>query len=162
MVREWILDCEYYMVDGAIWLKEVCILPLKMPEDKENFDDRICYNYFIKSKGLIFSDDYATYLHQRKRHGLKVEFGDYFFDEALRNIQATVGDDKVFVKGREKCNFLKLYLNVHELPESLCSFKKVLGYHDKCCKVKHSNQFCAQRKAHILRDVFQKMRDEKD
>ena len=37
-----------------------------------------------------------------KRHGLEVYFGDYYYDEVIRDVQIKVGNGKVLIKGRKK------------------------------------------------------------
>ena len=95
-----------------------------------------------------------NFLWNMRRHQIRPSFGDYFSDEAIAFIRGKVGHKVMYVKGREKCNFLREYFNVEELPESLCSFKKIEGFADKCCQVKHSRDFCARRKVFFLRKAF--------
>ena len=128
-------------------MKELCILPCDTADDDE------CYNYFIKSDDMTKT---GCYFWQFRRHGLYKDFGDYYFGEAIRDVQLKIGDGKVLVKGREKANFLKEWFNVEELSEQLCSFKKSGGMVDKCCLVQHSKINCARRKCFLLRDAFNK------
>jgi len=152
--RTWFLDFEGYTEPGKYWVKELCILPYGKPEDA-GFDQDEHYNYFVKSDGLK-GKRFGPQSWQLRRHGLEVYFGDYEYDEVIRDVQLKVGKGKVLVKGREKANFLKPWFNVEELPEHLCTFKKCQGFMDKCCQVKHGKEFCAKRKCYILRDAYER------
>ena len=103
--RSWFLDFEGYTEQGGqFWVKELCILPCGTPDDP-NYDEDECYNYFIKSNGMKKS---GCHFWQMRRHRLHKNFGDYFFDEAIRDVQIKIGNGKVMVKGREKASFLKV------------------------------------------------------
>src|SRR3977135_1229922 len=91
-----------------------------------------------------------------RRHRLHKNFGNYFFDETIRDVQIKIGNGKVLVKGREKANFLKVWFKVEELPEQLCCFKRCEGMMDKCCRVKDSKENCALRKCYLFREAFNK------
>ena len=150
----WFLDFEGFTHDNKFWVKEICILPFGQPGDKD-FDEDLSYNYFVKTDMREFPEySSSTYNWQFRRHRLSPWFGDYHFDEAMRDIQIKVGKGKVFVKGLQKALFIAQYLSVVELPEGLCNFKQASGFYDKCCKVKHSREFCAIRKAHVLRNAY--------
>ena len=148
--HNWIVDFEAYLVDGKFWIKEIAILPLT---NDNNFDNDTIYNLFVKSRGLARTSipNYGWYM---QHHNIRPNFCDYFFDEAIAFIQWKIGNGKMYVKGREKCNFLREYFNVEELPENLCSFKNMDGFADKCCDVKHSKFCCARRKVFFLRKAF--------
>ena len=96
--KSWFLDFEGYTEPGKFWVKELCIMPSGTPEDA-GFDEEEHYNYFIKSEGLK-KRDWLCHYWQQRRHGLRSDFGDYFFDEAIRNVQLKIGNGKVLVKCR--------------------------------------------------------------
>jgi hypothetical protein len=143
-MAKWFLDFEGFSSAGKFWIKELCILPL---------EGDFHYNYFIKSNKMNPSDC-DSYNWQFQRHGLRSSFGDYYFNEAIRDVQYKVGDGIVLIKGREKALQMENYFNVEELPESLCSFKKSDACSDKYCNVKHNKVFCAQRKCYLLKHYY--------
>src|SRR3977135_4473533 len=133
--RSWILDFEGYTEQGGkFWVKELCILPCDTLGDDE------CYNYFIKSDDMTKT---GCYFWQFRRHALYKDFGDYYFGEAIRDVQIKIGDGKVLVKGREKANFLREWFKVEELLEQLCSFKKSGGQVLSGSALK--NKLCTQK-----------------
>jgi hypothetical protein len=147
----WICDFEYYQDDdNQIWVKELTIVPLKPKNDPDE-----SYTYLIKSNGLG-NKSCKNWWYQFRRHGIRVQHGDYLFDEAIRSIQMIVADDQVFIKGKQKTDVLREYLNVVELPETLCNMKNLTGFTAECCKFKHSRTYCARRKAFYLRDQYLK------
>ena len=157
--RNWFMDFEAFTTDKKFWLKELCILPCL--EEGDVLDEDIHYNYFIKANDLK-DRTVGCYNWQFKRHGLRYEFGDYNFNEAIRDVQLKVGNGSVLVKGKEKALFLAKYFNVVELPETLCSFKKCRECMEKACRLGHSKTFCAKRKVYILRDAYNKMAKKPD
>ena len=152
--RDWFMDVEAYTVGSQFWLKELCIIPVGVEGDEGFYEDEH-YNYFIKANALK-NKDVGCYNFQLRRHGLKYDFGDYYFGEAIRDVQIKVGQGKVYVKGKEKAKYLSEYFNVVELPEDLCSLKKCKTKYEKCCGQGHSSENCAKRKAYLLREAFYK------
>ena len=139
------LDFEAYVEDGKYWVKEICIL--------FNGDTDHCYNYFVKAHKMGWNNPDSQNF-QFRRHGLRKDFGDYHFNEAIRDIQNKVGNDKVYVKGLEKTNFIKLYLpNVEELVD-YGAFKDYNQFMMECCGFAHSMLFCARRKCFVLHEIF--------
>ena len=98
--RTWFLDFEGYTEPGKFWIKELCILPYGKPDDT-GFDKDEHYNYFIKSDGLNGWCHCGSQFWQMKRHGLHVNFGDYYYDQVIRDAQLKVGNGKILVKGRD-------------------------------------------------------------
>jgi hypothetical protein len=76
----WVCDFESYQDDdNKIWVKELTIVPLK---PKDDYPDE-SYTFLIKSYGLE-KKSFKNWWWQFRRHGLRVQHGDYFWDEALR------------------------------------------------------------------------------
>jgi hypothetical protein len=87
--------------------------------------------------------------HQFESHKLKWSLGDYWFMEAMDDIFAKVGSNKVYVKGLEKFAYLSRWIpNVIEI-DWLPSFSTMNECRNEVCSVKHE-LYCARRKVHEL------------
>ena len=136
----WFLDFVGYQ-DQEFIIKEIAIL--------HNGGDR-CYNYFIT--GPRKQLDSSTIFHQYQMHKLRWDWGDYEFNEVMMDIARKLREDTVYIKGKEKFEFMKRILprpNFVEL-EGIPSFKELNNCVFERCEVRHGNH-CARRKVYELK-----------
>ena len=94
----WFLDFVGFQFPAiGFIIKEIAIL---------NSTGERCYNYFVKGPKSLHIENYMTYNYQFDMHNLRWEWGDYEFDEAMWDIQSKVKCDTVYVKGKEKRDFI--------------------------------------------------------
>src|SRR5271167_2123403 len=97
----WYLDfIGYQCFDRGFISKEIAIL--------HDSGDR-CYNYFVtgpREYPVIYS---STIQHQYQMHNLRWECGDYEFNEAMMDIARKLRQDTVYIKGRQKFEFMHVY-----------------------------------------------------
>jgi hypothetical protein len=142
--NSWYCDMEFYQFSySGIYLKEICILKTDLSE---------CYNYHISwQQSYAFSvQDKQTEKVQYNLHRLPWVYGFYTLVQALNDIFKKMGEnDRLFVKGVCKCDYLKRYFsNVCLLPETP-SYKDLNKHEHECCETPHGIQ-CARRKAFEL------------
>ena len=77
--------------------------------------------------------------------------GDYEFNEAMMDIARKLREDTVYIKGREKFEFMQRIFPSPKFIElgGVPAFKKLNVCVHERCKVKHGNH-CARRKVHEL------------
>src|ERR1700727_1332120 len=143
----WYLDFVGFQFEGSkgFIVKEIAIL--------SSSGDR-CYNYFITRPKQIYIKDYKTYNYQFDMHNLRWEWGDYEFDEAMWDIQSKVKCVTVYVKGKEKRDFISGLLPGAQILELqyVPAFKHLNSCTHEKCDVKHGNH-CARRKVYELKHV---------
>ena len=139
----WFLDfVGYQFPGGGFVIKEIAIL---------SADGDRCYNYFITGPKAIRPYS-QTFQYQYNMHKLRWEFGDYEFYEAMMDVARKIGDNTVFIKGREKFEYIR-----HMFPRpKFVELQDVPAFHhlNSCiherCEIKHGNH-CARRKVYELR-----------
>jgi hypothetical protein len=143
----WYLDFVGFQFEGSrgFIVKEIAIL--------SSSGDR-CYNYFVTGPKQIYTNDFKTYNYQFDMHNLRWEWGDYEFDEAMWDIQSKVKCDTVYVKGKEKRDFISGLLPGAQILELqyVPAFKHLNSCTHERCDVKHGNH-CARRKVYELKHV---------
>jgi hypothetical protein len=143
-MTKWLLDFEgFHFPNWGFVIKEIAILNM---DDKDQ-----CFNYFIKGPKCTSIGGTKSFNFQLKRHNLCWEFGDYDFVEAMIDIARKLRDGTVYMKGREKFNYLSpMFVSARFIElEGIPSFKCLHSCKDERCKVKHGN-CCARRKVHEL------------
>jgi len=110
-------------------------------------------NYYIKNPKDIYNLPISNAIqHQLQGHRLSWKFGDIIFEEAMQQIQENVATCEVYIKGREKCCFLKEYIpNLIEMPTSP-SIETMNSCLSDVCDTLHG-KYCAKRKVHELRYI---------
>ena len=150
----WFLDfVGFQFPNVGFIIKEITIL---------SGDGDRCYNYFITGPEYINIENYKTYNYQYDLHRLRWEFGDYEYCEAMLDIASKLRCDPVYIKGREKYNFISSQFakpNFIELTY-IPSYKLLNNCVHERCEVKHGNH-CARRKAYELRHAYQDLSREK-
>ena len=140
----WFLDFEGFHFPGrGFIIKEIAIL------NKTDKDQ--CYTYFITGPKTIHMCNGATFNFQYKRHHLLWEFGDYEFVEAMMDVARWLKDSTVYMKGREKFDFIRGMFPLVKFIEldGIPAFKYLNNCMNQRCSVKHGN-CCARRKVHEL------------
>ena len=145
----WFLHFEGYQFPGGVFvIKEIAIL---------NSDGDRCYNYFITGPKAIRPYS-QTFQYQYGMHKLRWEFGDYEFNEAMMDIARKLRSDTVFIKGREKFEYIwrmfprPKFVEVENVP----SFKYLNNYVHERCEVRHGNH-CARQKVYELRHFIKQI-----
>ena len=139
----WFLNFEgYQFPEGSFVIKEIAIL---------NSDGGRCYNYFITSQRHIL-------YYIAKPFSISIEcitrweFGDYELNEAMMDITRKLRSDTVYVKGREKFEYLRnlfprpMFVELEDVP----AFKNLNNCVHERCQIRHGNH-CARRKVYELR-----------
>lgn len=148
-IMMWFLDFVGFQISKIGFIvKEITILSSE--------GDR-CYNYFITGPKEYPSNHYKTLYFQYNMHKLQWDFGDYEFDEAMTDIACKLRTDTVYIKGKEKFEFISSifprpkFIELEKVP----AFKHLNNCLNERCEVKHGNH-CARRKVYEIRDFITK------
>lgn len=135
----WYIDFEAVKFNNSYYVKEIAILQNNRTQ---------CYNYHIRQPEMIksYSLEFEEQMH---RIQIGWTYGDYSFDDAVKDIKIKLNGNIAFTSNSEKCTFLKKYISQVTSQTNETPFITQHCLSD-ICDIRHAYH-CARRKVHEMR-----------